>query len=41
MYNALVEVDTLLVGVVGTVYNVEAVLLWVGVGSYQVGYLGF
>ena len=33
MHNTLVEVDTLVVGVVGTVDTVEAVLLWVGIGS--------
>ena len=41
IYNALVDVDTLVVGVVGTMDTVEDVLLWVDVGSYQVGYLGF
>ena len=37
MHAALVEVDTLLVGVVGTVDTVEAVLLCVGVVFGQVG----
>ena len=37
MHTALVEVDTLVVGVVGNVDTVEAVLLCVGVGSDQVG----
>ena len=37
MHTALVEVDTLVVGVVYTVDTVEAVLLWVGIGSKQVG----
>ena len=36
MYAALVEVDTLVVGIVGTVDNVDAVLLCVGVGFGQV-----
>ena len=37
MYTVLVEVDTLMVDVVGTVDTVEAVLLCVGVGFGQVG----
>ena len=37
MHIALVEFDTLVVGNVGTVDTVEDVLLWVGVGSDQVG----
>ena len=37
MYAALVEVDNLVVGVVGTVDTVEAVLLCVGVVFGQVG----
>ena len=41
MHAALVEVDTLVVGVVGTVDTVEAVLLCVGVGFGQVVYMGF
>ena len=41
MHATLVEVDTLLVGVVGTVDTVEAVLLCVVVGFGQMGYLGF
>ena len=41
MHAELVEVDTVVVGVVGTVDNVETVLLCVGVGSDKVGYLGF
>ena len=41
MHAALVEVDTILVGVVGTLDTVEDVLLCVGVGFGQVGYLGF
>ena len=41
MHDELVEVDTLVVAVVGTVDTVEAVLLCVGVVFGQVGYLGF
>ena len=41
MSAALVEVDTLVVEVVGTVNTVEAVLLCVVFGFGQVGYLGF
>ena len=41
MHDALVEVDTLVVGVMGTVDTVEDVLLCVGVVFGQVGYLGF
>ena len=41
MHAALVEVDTLMVGVVGTVNTLEAVLLCVGVVFSQVGLLGF
>ena len=37
MYSALVDVDTLVVGVVVTVDTVEAVLLCVGIGFGQVG----
>ena len=37
IHTALVEVDTLVVGVVRTVDNVEAFLLCVGVGFGQVG----
>ena len=37
MHTVLVEVDKLMIGVVGTVDTVEAVILWVGVGSDQVG----
>ena len=41
MNAALVEVDTLVVEVVGTVDTAEAILFCVGVGFGQVGYLGF
>ena len=41
MHAALLEVDKLVVGIVGTVDIVENVLLCVGVGFGQVGYLGF
>ena len=41
MHAKLVEVDTVVVGVVGTVDTVEAVLFCVGVGFSQVVYLGF
>ena len=41
MYAALVEVDTLVMGVVSSVDNVESFLLYVGVVFGQVGYLGF
>ena len=37
MHAALVEVDTLVVGVVGIVDNLEDVLLYMGVGFVQVG----
>ena len=37
MNAALVEVDTLVVGVVGTLYTMEAVLLCVGVRFGQMG----
>ena len=37
MHTAFVEVDTLVVGVVGNVDTVKVVLLWVGVVSDQVG----
>ena len=41
MHDSLLEVDTLVVGVVGIVDNVEDVLLCVGVLFGQVGYLCF
>ena len=41
IHAAFVEVDTLIVGVVGTVYTVADFLLCVGVGFGQVVYLGF
>ena len=37
MNTILVDVDTLLVGVVGTVDTVEAVMFWVGISYDQVG----
>ena len=37
IHTALVEVDTLSVGILDTVNTVEAVLLWVGVDYEQVG----